>query len=137
MTRTLSRFVLLVSLAACSAGPRVRADVTRGEPATQLSIRLSSSDSSLAPVPVDLVQVNLRHSTKPGGVGQVLWAVALKPGKPALRLPALVPYGVVPSGYGSSGPAPVLPMGDYEVRVNAGGVWSVTPFKITPLNVIE
>lgn len=137
MHRTLSLIATLVSLAGCSAGPRVRADVTRGDQAARLSIRLSSSDSELAPVPVDRVQVNLRHSVKPGGVGQVVWAVVHRPGTPALRLPALVPYGVVPSGYTASGPAPMLATGDYEVRVNAGGAWSVTPFRITALNVIE
>jgi hypothetical protein len=122
-------------LAGCSSGPRVRADVARGEPAAQLSIRLSSSDSSLAPVPVDLIQVNNRH--RRGQPGEVMWAVAHKPGTPGLRLPALITYGVVPSGYGSSGPVAPLLMGDYEVRVNAGGVWTVTPFRITALNVIE
>ena len=137
MNRAASLFALLVSLAACSAGPRVRADVTRGEPATALSIRLSSSDSSLAPVPIELVQVNVRHSPKPGGVGPLLWAVTLQPGKPALQLPALVPYGAVPTGYEANGPAPALPSGEYEVRVRAGGVWSVTPFKVNLLNVVE
>ena len=137
MYRSLTLVAAFVSLAACSAGPRVRADVARGNQAGQLSIRLSSSDSELAPVPVDLVQINLRHSAKPGGVGQVIWKVVHRPGTPALRLPALVPYGVVPSGYYSSGPAPMLATGDYEVRVNAGGAWSVTPFRITALNVIE
>jgi hypothetical protein len=137
MNRAASLIALLASLAGCSTGPRVRAEVTRGEAATALSIRLSSSDSSLAPVPIDLVQVNVKHSPKPGGVGPMLWAVTLQPGKPALRLPALIPYGAVPSGYEANGPAPALPIGEYEVRVNAGGVWSVTSFKVTPLNVIE
>jgi hypothetical protein len=117
MHRGLFLIGALVSLAGCSTGPRVRADVSRGDAAAQLSIRLSSSDSALAPVPVDLIQVNDRHGARAGGAGQVLWTV--------------------PNGYGSTGPAPMLPMGDYEVRVNAGGVWSVTPFRITALNVIE
>ena len=135
MKRAGRLMVSFAILAGCSSGPRVRADVARGEPAAQLSIRLSSSDSSLAPVPVDLIQVNNRH--RRGQPGEVMWAVAHKPGTPGLRLPALITYGVVPSGYGSSGPVAPLLMGDYEVRVNAGGVWTVTPFRITALNVIE
>lgn len=137
MTRALPLLLVVAALSACSTGPRVLADVSRGGPAAQLSIRLSSSDSTLAPVPIDVVQINIRHSVRRGQAGQVLWAVALRPGRPALRLPALIPYGTVPDGYGSSGPAPLLVNGDYEVRVNAGGVWTVTPFKINPLDVIE
>jgi hypothetical protein len=113
----------------------VRADVPRGEPAAQLSIRLSSSDSTLAPVAVDLIQINNRH--RRGQPGEVMWAVAHKPGTPGLRLPALITYGVVPSGYRSSGPVPPLPMGDYEVRVDAGGVWTITSFRVNALNVVE
>ena len=137
MTRALPLLLVLAALTGCSTGPRVRADVSRGEPAAQLSIRLFSSDSTLAPVPVDVVQINIRHSVRRAQAGEVLWAVALRPGTPALRLPALIAYGAVPKGYGSSGPAPVLVNGDYELRVNAGGVWTVTPFKINPSNVIE
>jgi hypothetical protein len=137
MTRN-AVIIAAIALAGCSRGPTVRADVVHGAPANEISIRLWASDSTLAPAPVDYVQI--AHATSgrgSAGISETIWAAAHIPGTPALRLPAMVQYGVAPSGYGSSGPAPVLPMGSYEVRVSAGGIVHVTPFQITALNVVE
>jgi hypothetical protein len=130
--------IAMVLAVGCSRGPIVRGDVVRGGSTSNLSIRVTSSDSTLAPAPVDLVQVSARRGRVAEATpGQVFWAIAHKPGVPALRLPAVIQYGSAPEGYGSTGSAPILPAGDYEVRVNAGGVWSATPFRVNNQNVIE
>ena len=131
-------FVLLAAILSCATRPPVRGDVERGVPATQLRIHLVASDSTRPPVPVDQIEVTSRSRTRRGGPpGPLRWSIARRRGAPALPLPAIIPFGTVPEGFGDSGPAIPLPNGQYQLRVLAGGVWSVTSFRVTDDNRIE
>jgi hypothetical protein len=138
MNRLLSIAFAALLLATCSTGPTVRVDVARGEPASNISFRVASSDSTLAPAPISQIQVTDAQSGRGRGApGAVRWAVAHRPGTPPLQLPATIQYGVAPHNYVSATPAPPLPLGRYEVRINASGLWSVTPFRVTEHGTIE
>ena len=125
-------------LAACSPGPRVQVEVSRGEPATALRFNLRSSDSALAPAPIEMIEVldgARRGNTATAGATR--WSLAHKPGTPPLQLPTAVLYGVAPPAYVASGAAPPLAPGPYVVRVRAGGIWTRESFSVTAENMVE
>ena len=125
-------------LAACSPGPRVQVDVSRGELATALRFNLHSSDSALAPAPIEMIEVLYRG--KPGSVpdaSAARWTLVHKPGTPPLQLPTAILYGVAPPGYVAAGAAPPLGLGPYLVRVRAGGIWTQESFSVTLANTVE
>jgi hypothetical protein len=132
------RLLILALATGCSMRPAVRADVERGVPATELRFNLSATaNAQTAPV-VEQIQVSTRGVGRARGTqGHIEWALARQSGAPTLELPAVIRYGDVPQGFGSSGPAPVLANGQYELRVMANGVWSVAPFRVTGQNTIE
>jgi len=137
MHRTLAAVGALL-LAACSPGPRVQVEVSRGEPATALRFNLHSSDTALAPAPIEMIEV--RSGGKPGKVpdaSATRWTLAHKPGTPPLQLPAAILYGVAPPAYVASGAAPPLTPGSYVVRVRAGGIWTQESFSVTAENTVE
>ena len=137
MYRTLVASAALL-LAACSAGPRVEVEVPRGELAAALRFNLHSSDTALAPAPVEMIEVldGGRPASGPER-GTACWILVHKPGTPPLQLPTAVLYGTVPPGYVASGTATPLTLGPYVVRVRAGGVWTQTRFSVTAANTIE
>ena len=137
MYRTLS--LLIVAFATgCAMRPTVRAEVERGVSATELRFVVSAMKGAQAAPVVEQLQVSTRGVGRAGGTqGHVQWALARQSGAPALELPAVIRYGVVPPGFGSSGPAPALVSAQYEVRVMANGVWSVATFQVTNQNTIE
>ena len=130
--------IFLALCVACSSRVAVRGDVERGVPANELRIHLRATDNRAAPIPVERVEISTRNLGRGRGTqGSMRWAIARRPDAAALLLPAVIPYGTVPPGFGDSGSAPRLPNGQYELRVMAGGVWSVTPFRVTDQNTIE
>lgn len=138
MNRYLSLAIGSVLMATCSPGPTVRVEVARGGPAGSISFRLASTDSALATAPISMIQVTEAQAGRGRGTpGAVRWALAHRPGTPPLQLPTVIQYGVPPANYVSAKPAPVLPLGRYEVRVNASGIWSVAPFRVTEHGTIE
>lgn len=135
--RTAHLLILALSTG-CSMRPTVRGDVERGVLATALRIHVSATASAPTAPVVEQIQVSTRGTGRARGTqGHVEWSLARQRGAPAMELPAVIRYGVVPHGFGSSGPAPVLANGQYEVRVMSNGVWSVTPFRVTNQNTIE
>ena len=130
--------VILALATGCSMRPAVRGDVERGVSATELSLHLSATaNAQTAPV-VEQIQVSTRGVGRSRGTqGHIEWALARQSGARPLELPAVIRYGVVPQGFGSSGPAPALVSGQYELRVMSSGVWSVVPFRVTNQNTIE
>ncbi|HEX2779373.1 MAG TPA: hypothetical protein VHM30_07730 [Gemmatimonadaceae bacterium] len=135
---SLLRLALVCALAlGCSTRPSVLGDVRRGVPAAELIIRLTAA-AGRTPAAVERVEISTRGVGRSRGTqGHVEWAIARQSGAPAMRLPAEIRYGTVPPGFGSNGPAPVLANGHYELRVMAGGVWSVTRFNVSDINVVE
>ena len=136
--RTFAAAGALLIVVACSPGPRVQVDVSRGEPATALRFNLRSSDSALAPAPIEMIEVldGARPGNRAAG-GATRWTLAHKPGTPPLQLPTAVLYGVAPPAYVASGAAPPLTPGPYVVRVRAGGIWTQESFSVTQANTIE
>lgn len=137
MNRTFAAVGALL-LAACSPGPRVQVEVSRGELATALRFNLRSSDAALAPAPIEMIEVLSRD--KPGSApdaSATRWALVHKPGTPPMQLPTAVLYGVAPPAYVASGAAPPLTPGTYVVRVRAGGIWTQESFSVTTANTVE
>ena len=138
MHRAVLLIVVPLILAACSSGPAVQVEVERGGPAANLRFHIDSTDSTLTPAPISMIQVRTAAlSQKRGGPGALRWALAHRPGTPPLPLPAVVQYGVAPENYAGTSPVSLLPFGGYEVRVNSGGVWRVASFRVTEHGTIE